>query len=140
MTAPGAHAANGFTLLEMLVVIAIMGLVAGLVFPAITQGVAGAEFRAAAAGVEAQVRGAKAAAIRRGLMVPVVIDTGGESIRRAPSGSFRVPKAMQLELPQRGLRFFQDGSSNGGDVVLADGQRSFRLHVDADTGKIVTVK
>lgn len=140
MRVAGARAANGFTLLEMLVVLAIMGLLAGLAFPAMNQGVAGAEFRAATAGLELQVRSARAAAIGRGKVVPVTIETGGEILRRAPGGPFRVPKTMQLQLPQNGLRFFRDGTSSGGDVVLVAGQRSFRLRVDADTGAIVIVK
>lgn len=140
MTLARARAANGFTLLEMLVVLAVMGLVAGLVFPAIGQGLAGAEFRTATAGLELEIRRARAEAIGGGRTVPLAVETGGELLRRAPGGPFRVPRTMQLQLPQSGLRFFRDGTSTGGDVVLVDGRRSFRLHVDADSGAIGIVR
>jgi general secretion pathway protein H len=140
MTVSDTRAASGFTLLEMLVVIGIMGLLAGLVFPAIAQGISRTEFRVAAAEVEGRIRSARAVAIGRGLTVPVTILTGGEDMRRVIGGPFRLPKRMQLQLPRNDLRFFKDGTSTGGNVVLSDGKHVFHLHIDADTGAIGIVQ
>lgn len=119
--ADGAGAA-GFTLIELLVVLGILGLVAGLVFPALER--MGRSQRLTVAGIAAEeaLRGARADAVRL-----------GRSVRVAPANQ---PVTPPVRIAGDAITFFADGSSTGGEVTLRDGRRSRRLRVETPSGAI----
>jgi general secretion pathway protein H len=127
--------ARGFTLIEMLVVIAVLGLIAGIGFPAVDRALDRAEFRAAAARVELAAREARARAIGSGAPVAFGVPTGGGPIRRQ-GDAFALPATMRLALPPQGLRFYPDGSATGGQIVLTAPRGRMTMRVSADTGAI----
>jgi general secretion pathway protein H len=140
------HAAAGFTLLELLVGLSILALLAALAVPILTAPSDGVRLRTAAEQIAAALRLARANAIVRNGEVAVVIDAEGRSIRRndGPVQPFASDVSVQLTIaeseratPTRGgFRFFADGSSTGGDIVLRLPGRELRLCVDWLTGKV----
>jgi general secretion pathway protein H len=127
----------GFTLLEMLVVLAIMGLVAGLGFPALDRTIKAQAFRTATVQVELAVRGAQADAIRLHRTIDLTPFRNGD--RRGEIAFARGLFASDLQFVQSNeLRFYGDGTSTGGTIVITSGKRRFRLEINPETGLIKT--
>jgi general secretion pathway protein H len=139
------HHDAGFTLLELLLVLSILALIAAIAIPALTAPSDAARLRAAADEVAAALRLARAVAIARNGEALVVIDAENRSIHAngAPARPFAADISVALTIaeserqtPARGgFRFFADGSSTGGDIILRLNGRELRLCVDWLTGK-----
>ncbi|HEY7550099.1 MAG TPA: GspH/FimT family pseudopilin [Hyphomicrobiaceae bacterium] len=135
----------GFTLLELLIVLSLLALIAAMAVPALTAPSEAARLRAAAEEIAAAMRLARAAAIARNGEAAVVIDTDRRSIhaKGAPARTFGADIAVALTIAESerrtaargGFRFFADGSSTGGDIVLRLNGRELRLCVDWLTGR-----
>jgi general secretion pathway protein H len=136
---------QGFTLLEMLVVMAIMGLLIGVVVFHGPPRSAGLQMRAAAGALAQTFRTARAAAIERGRTVNVAIDparrlfaTDGGQLRAFAPGM--AVELLPPTLPGIGtaklIRFAPDGSASGGGVGLAQGRRKVFVRVDWLTGQV----
>lgn len=124
--------AHGFTLLEMLVVLGIMALVAGLGFPAVQRGIAGARHRLAISQVEAALIEARAEAIR----------SGGPVTFRPPDADATVWRGAQpprLVPQERPLVFFPDGSATGGEIALEEQDARMTWRVRSADGRAETM-
>jgi len=124
----------GFTLMEALIALAVFSLVAGLVFPAVGQGAAAAAFQQAASGLRADVAMARAQALRTGEPVELVVAPDGRGYGWTPGPQRRLIAGLELGPADAALRFYPDGSSSGGGLVLAQGVRRASLSVDPTTG------
>lgn len=133
--------ASGFTLIETLVVLALLGFVASLVVGRGPWRSAGAEMGAAAREVVQVLRGARARAIA--LNRPVLVATANEApgvllLDGAPA--LRLPPRMAIGVQGPGgatvLRFQPDGSATPGRLVLGDGQRGALVTVDWLSGRV----
>ncbi len=122
MSATGRTDERGYTLIEMLVVLAVMGLVSGIAFPSVERAVAAQQFRKDVAAAEALLRDARATAIARGVSVRI--------------SEQDAPDKVALTMPRGAQRFYPDGSADGGSVIVARGNRRARLEIDAATGLI----
>lgn len=103
---------RGFTLIELMVVLAIMGLLIVIAAPVIGRRPAGVVRREAQAKIEAAIAAAREQAVRSGTAQRVevaVIAPGATVVPEIPS-------------PAGSLMFDADGSSSGGEV-LVDGKR-----------------
>lgn len=138
---------NGFTLVELLVVLAIAGLIVGLASPLVTRGFPGVKLDTAASTVAQALRQARSAAITRNAEVVFRLDVEARALRVGTSGrATTLPEDIGLRFlvgdqevtgeTTGGIRFYPDGSSTGGRVHLALGGRAYRVEVDWLTGRI----
>ncbi|UEM24404.1 GspH/FimT family pseudopilin (plasmid) [Skermanella mucosa] len=142
--------ANGFTLLEMLVVLAIMALVAALALPDLGRLAPSLRQRAAAGELAAALRDARGQAIRSNDETVLTLDIGSGTYalsyrpdtRQLGAFDFFMRTAIQETEGDRvgSIRFFPDGSSTGGRISLSSGRSSHTVTVDWLTGHVRIVE
>lgn len=120
------HSEKGFTLMELLVVMVIVGLMSSLVFVAVGSGM----LKSAESRFEADflscIKQARSAAIGRGKAVRFIIDEEDRRIFIEGGKSVSIPETVQIEgtgvieLSNGGYAviFFPDGSSTGAELDL----------------------
>jgi general secretion pathway protein H len=140
--------ARGFTLVELLVVLAILVVVLALVPPLVAAAFPGVELKGAARQVAAGLRTARerALAARADASFEIDVDehwfrvVGGEERRTelpARLALHLLTADQELSSQTRGaIRFFPDGSSTGGRVTLSYEDRGYDVGVDWLTGRI----
>ncbi len=136
---------HGFTLLELLIVVAIMGLVIAVVVTHGPMHSQGLQTRAAAGSLAQTLRSARAQAIARSRIVSVVIDPAAHNFA-ADRGPLRTLAADMAVTSLPGtlpgphgtsiLRFSPDGSASGGGVTLGAGRRALTISVEWLTGRV----
>ena len=146
MTRGAGWRAGGFTLLELIVTLAILAVVVALVTPSIGRGTEAVRMRAEVAGFSALLRHARERAIVSQKPQAVVIDVDAQrvSIRAGgPDGEVRETRALSDRLivqatppPALTVRFDPQGGSTGGDFRLSSGAITYRVTVDALTGRV----
>lgn len=138
--------APGFTLLEVVLVLAIVALASLLAAAAIGGGTDGMRLRSAAKGVAAQLRFTRAQALATGEPQRFTIDPaahawtapkerGGEL---SPKLSIVFTGAREVQ-PAEGIGaivFFPDGASTGGRVRMAIGEAAWQVDVAWLTGEV----
>lgn len=130
---PGTSPPCGFTLVEMLVILAILTLMAWIVFPSIDKTMQRQTFLDSARRVELGLRAARAAAIAGDAPVRFVAAPDGHGFRYGDRQD-RLPDGVVLAAPGRGIAFFADGGSTGGTVDLSDTRRRWRIRIDTTLG------
>jgi len=137
-----ADPSAGFTLLELLVVMGIMGLVLATAIAARPR-TAVARVAVAARGVVAMLQLARTQAMSSNADTIFRIDTQARQFGMAGS-MHALPRGMgvaltvaetELKGDSGGLRFYPDGQSSGGEIVLALDGRSARITVNWLTGE-----
>jgi general secretion pathway protein H len=140
-------AARGVTLLELLIVIALMAIIAGFVIPMFGGPISTSELRSSARQLAAGLRLARSEAVSGRRETFLVLDVAGRRFKvdREPK-EYALPSRVELKLftAQNDLvnenvgsiRFFPDGGSNGGRITVASGARKFDVDVDWLTGRI----
>lgn len=148
---PGRQRAGavGFTLFEMLAVILLIGIAAAAVSVSVTQGLASARINAASGEIAAGLRATRAQAIVRGSEQTFDVDVDAGTWSGAKRRNVRLPPGLRLAvtsaLEDRAdahtgrIRFFPDGSSTGGHIVLTSGRRQWRVNVAWLTGQVAVV-
>jgi len=144
-----AQRARGFTLLEMLAVILLIGIAAAAAAVSVSQGLASARVRAASVELAAALRATRAQAIVKGKEQTFQLDTRSASYQAAGSKERALPKGMRLSITSARedqkddhtgrIRFFPDGSSTGGHILLQQGERRWQVNVAWLTGAVSVV-
>ena len=140
----------GFTLLEMVCALAIVGLMAAVLLPAIPRQTSRTRLEAYAIETAALLKADLNAAIRRRLDVTTQVDAPSRSLRSGASGqTVRVPEDVRFEtlLPRNcdnrpvvaSISFFASGMSCGGVIVLARLDAGYEIRVNWLTGRIEIV-
>jgi general secretion pathway protein H len=124
----------GFTLVELMIVLAIMALVAALAMPELLRRAPASGLGAAAEELRAALSSARAAAIAQDREVSV---RGGDGAYRVDGARrpFASGVPVRVEVAGGGISFFPSGGSSGGTIVLRAGSASRALEVDALTGR-----
>jgi len=137
--------AAGFTLIELLVVLVVLALGAGAAVALIGRGTDTAAARGAAWDIAAALRTSRARAIRDNVETVFVLDVRNRTFKGSGAAG-NLPEALTLTLvgaaTERidrdvgGIRFYADGSSTGGRITVASGEREYRVGVDWLTGQV----
>jgi general secretion pathway protein H len=145
---PGGSAVqrSGFTLIEVLVVIALIALIGSMTAVAMSGGLQGIRLRAASKEIATQLRFTRAQAIASGQPQRFVINPSGHLYAAPGKPNGRIP--AQLEVSFYGARqasaqagegaivFYPDGASTGGNVQLTSSQATRRISVAWLTGEV----
>jgi len=137
--------ANGFTLVELMVVMVIAALVLTLVGTSISRSISGAEMRTAARKLAASLRYTRTHAILVKSEQVFLIDTENHSYTAPGRETVVLPEGMNVQLTTArseltsenvgGIRFYPDGGSTGGHVLLEANERIYRVNVAWLTGE-----
>lgn len=136
---------RGFTLLEVMVVLTILALTLSLVVPAVSRGVS-PSLDSVAQDLSTGLRQARNLALGRQQATTFVIDLENHVYfvnseeRNSISRDIKISAVVasrEASLGEAVFRFFPDGSSTGGKVLLTLGEASFSVEVDWLTGRVV---
>ena len=143
-------AERGFTLLEMVCVLAIIALLAAVLLPSLPHQTSRSRLQAYALQTASLLKADRNAAIRRQIDIATLVDAGTRSIRSgATSDMIRIPDDVHFDalLPQTCNRqaalstiaFFANGMSCGGTIALTRFDAGFEIRVNWLTGRIEIV-
>jgi len=138
---------RGFTLLELMVVLVIGAIMYTLVLGVPFRGPSTADLKAAARTLASGLRQAQSTAMatRRDATLTLDLDarefqvSGTEGTRALPSQlELKLYTAQTEAVSERkgSIRFYPDGSSTGGRITVASGERQFLVDVDWLTGRV----
>lgn len=141
------RAQAGFTLLELMVVLALMTLLMGLVLPSLVRSWEREKNRATIRDLTATLRTARSEAITRGFKVRLFLNLKSGRYRLEGSAREGILTGVRLtdarlvwqdpEKSQGYIAFFGDGSSSGGKLMLVEPTgRRYILEVKPITGKV----
>ena len=139
---------RGFTLVELMVVIAVIALVTGLATPLLYRVLPGLQIEAAAKDLSATLRRARSAAIGGNRAALVEFDVAAASYQRLPDGDVEdlpegvgialiAARSEQLDEDRGRIRFYPDGSSTGGRITLFNDARELKMRVDWFNGRVL---
>jgi len=129
----------GFTLTELLVVLALIGLLAAAAPVLLQAAMPGARSLAAARALADDLRIARGEAIAGGAASAIQFDTAHQIYRLEPGERARqLPNHIPFALARgrTSIGFYPDGSADGGELFVGDGPRRHRIVVEALTGRI----
>jgi general secretion pathway protein H len=132
---------SGFTLIEMIIVLVVLSLVAGLVIARGPSRSPTVEVRSAATQVLQGMRAARAQALAAGQTQAFTVDATQHAYRIGRGTPQPLPKRVGLDMevagkPARAIDFLPDGSSTGGTVLLTGTTRRMTVSVDWLSGRI----
>lgn len=126
---------EGFTLLEMLVVLAIAAMIAGIGYPRLQGQIAAQEARTAVAAVTAALRAARAQALRSGTEIMVTASPDGHSVQSGGAVVVALPASVLVRM-ESPIGFHGDGSAREGEITVDGKGRHVRVSVASATGVV----
>jgi general secretion pathway protein H len=137
---------RGFTLLELLVVLAIIGLLLSAVPAILTAARPGIDARSEAIAIADELRAARSQAVASGRETRLTFDIGGARYGIDPGGRSRdLPQGMvvhfrgsrgEVGASSAAVRFFRDGTSTGGELLLTYQGHEHRILAHWLTGRV----
>jgi len=131
----------GFTLLELLIALALLALALTLVAPSFDRSLGGLGLRTTAYELAGHLRSARAAAQAGNVERVLTIDIASRQywaegvVPRRPLPRLHgieliIPESERLGAAAGRIRFFPDGSASGGRILLIDGRATAAVSVD----------
>src|SRR5947209_7925187 len=147
----GSRGDTGFALIEILCVLAIIGLLAAIILPAVPRATSRARLESYAVETAALLKADRSAALRRQVQVATQVDAGSRSIRSGVTGRvIRFPADVSLDAylasrcadrnAGRSIDFFPSGMSCGGTIALARPGMGYEVRVNWLTGGVEIVQ
>ncbi|HZC95111.1 MAG TPA: type II secretion system protein [Bradyrhizobium sp.] len=149
---PVARAENGqgergFVLIEILCVVAIIGMLAAIILPAIPRATSRARLESYAVATAVLLKADRNAALRRQIQVTTEVNAEQRSIRSGVTGRIiRLPNDVSLDallasrcadrVAGRSIDFFPSGMSCGGVIALVRPGMGFEVRVNWLTGGV----
>jgi general secretion pathway protein H len=138
---------RGFSLLELVLVLLLIGVSMLIVLPNIAKGLQDHEVRSSALGLAAVARDLRSRALFDGEPHQLVLDASRNSYRIARTTEVSLPGDVRFLSVDGGERldrdrtrfyFYPNGSSLGGEIRLAGGEQaiSYLIRMEALTGRI----
>ncbi len=138
---------SGFTLLELVVVLAIAGFIMTVTPPLLSKAMPGLQLKSSARELAAGMRYARDRAVSgRAEMVlsvdleqrTVTVTGRARPIRISDDLDVAMVTAQsEVEDDQRGnIRFYPDGSSTGGRITVSHGRKGYDIDLDWLTGRV----
>jgi general secretion pathway protein H len=146
----GTRADAGFTLIEMVCVMAIIGLLTAVLLPSFPRQTSRARLQSYAIQTAALLKADRNAAIRQQQEVTTLVNSAARSVRSGTTGEIiRVPDDVQFDalLPAScnshpvfaSVSFFGSGRSCGGVITLTHLDAGFEIRINWLTGRIDVV-
>jgi general secretion pathway protein H len=137
---------RGFTLVEILVVVAIIGLAMAVVAGAMGMSLAGQQVRGASRDLVASLRYTRGQAIVKRESQVLLFNLDERSYRAPGRASIELPEKFEIAVEtarqemlasgEVGIRFYPDGSSTGGNVEISRGDVVWRIDINWLTGEV----
>jgi prepilin-type N-terminal cleavage/methylation domain-containing protein len=142
---------QGFSLLELILVLLLLGLSSLIVLPTIDTGLREREVRRSALGLAAVARELRSRALYEGIPQRLVLNVVDNSYLVARDREVHLPSDVKfskvqggetLEQSVRQFIFFPNGSSLGGEIGLSGGRNAtaYSVRLEALSGKVDVVK
>lgn len=148
-----ADGERGFALIEILCVLAIIGLLAAIILPGFPRSTTRARLESLAVETAGILKADRSAALRRHTQVATIVDAPERAIRSGATGRIlRLPSDVTVDTALatrcadreagRSIDFFPSGMSCGGTIALARPGMGYEIRVNWLTGgvEIVTQK
>lgn len=138
---------RGFSLVELVMVLLLIGVSMAIIAPNIAKGLQDREVRTSALGLAAVARDLRSRALFDGVPQQLVVNLTQNSYLVARTREVHLPSEVKFasvdggEPVDRDIKrfyFFPNGSSLGGEIVLADNDKaiSYLIRMEPLTGKI----
>jgi prepilin-type N-terminal cleavage/methylation domain-containing protein len=142
------NARSGFTLVELITVLALLGLTAGLAVPALLSVLEPDGRHASIRAAQELLEASRSLALERGTRVEIVVDSidgsyrvsaYDDSVESVNSGRLPLGDGARLELSRARAHFAWDarGAATGDTLVIIAGDARVRLTVAPWTGAVV---
>jgi general secretion pathway protein H len=141
---------DGFTLLEVTCVLAIVAMLAAILLPAIPRATSRPQLESYAVEIAALLKADRFAAIRRRIDIATSVDARSRTLRSGTTGqTVRVPQdvdmtlvsatSCQRQLAQAAIVFLASGMSCGGSITLTRFGYGYEVRVNWLTGAVEVV-
>jgi general secretion pathway protein H len=145
MILPAGKNSHGFTLIELMLVLVLLGISSVIALPAIDRGLKNREARQAAVGFAAVARGLSERARAQGYPQLLALNLADNSYAAADDPEIRLAANMRFlaveggETGENDLRqflFFPNGSNLGGTIHLGSETAAYAIRLHPLTGRV----
>jgi general secretion pathway protein H len=136
----------GFSLIELLTVLALLGLASALVVPALQRALERRELRQSVLALAAVARNLRGRALAESAVQRLVVDASENSYEVLPGKKVALPREARitgmeggepLEGAARRFLFFPNGSILGGEIGISGGRSSgYRIRLESLSGRV----
>ncbi|HVH32652.1 MAG TPA: GspH/FimT family pseudopilin [Tahibacter sp.] len=143
---PSRSAQRGFSLLELIAVLVLIGIAVTVASVSVSRSLGSAKIQAASRDLVAALRYTRGQAIVKGRQETLEVDLENMSYTAPGKSAVKFPDKVEVKLltaqseqihERAGrIRFYPDGSSTGGHVSVISGAREWRVNVGWLTGEV----